>query len=177
MLTFDFKAGSGSASRRVAIGNETYTLGAFVQSNFGRRYEMTVQGKKVGLAMPGGELRGKPVGSIIAVIATDAPLLPHQLKRLARRVPVGIARTGGIGHNGSGDILSPFRQPIARLMPVTLRWLRCDLYPTARWMICLKRPRKPPKKLFLIQSSRMKPWWEPTAIQLSGSTIIVFCLY
>jgi L-aminopeptidase/D-esterase-like protein len=58
--------------------------------------------------MPGGELRGRPVGSIIAVIATDAPLLPHQLKRLARRVPVGIARTGGIGHNGSGDIFIAF---------------------------------------------------------------------
>lgn len=108
MLTFDFKAGSGSASRRVAIGDETYTLGAFVQSNFGRRHELTVMGKKVGLDMPGGELRGKPVGSIIAVIATDAPLLPHQLKRLARRVPVGIARTGGIGHNGSGDIFIAF---------------------------------------------------------------------
>ncbi len=108
MLTFDFKAGSGSASRQVVIGEETYTVGAFVQSNFGRRYEMTVKGRKVGLEMPGGELRGRPVGSIIAVIATDAPLLPHQLKRLARRVPVGIARTGGIGHNGSGDIFIAF---------------------------------------------------------------------
>jgi len=108
MLTFDFKAGSGSASRRVEIGGETFTLGAFVQSNFGRRHEMIVDGHKVGLQMPGGELRGRPVGSIIAVIATDAPLLPHQLKRLARRVPVGIARTGGIGHNGSGDIFIAF---------------------------------------------------------------------
>ena len=108
MLTFDFKAGSGSASRRIVIGGETYTLGAFVQSNFGRRGEMTVMGKRVGLEMPGGELRRKPVGSIIAVIATDAPLLPHQLKRIARRVPVGIARTGGIGHNGSGDIFIAF---------------------------------------------------------------------
>jgi L-aminopeptidase/D-esterase-like protein len=108
MLTFDFKAGSGSASRRITMGGETYTLGIFVQSNFGRRYEMTVKGKKVGLAMPGGELRMRPVGSIIAVVATDAPLLPHQLKRLARRVPVGIARTGGVGHNGSGDIFIAF---------------------------------------------------------------------
>lgn len=108
MLTFDFKAGSGSASRQVGIGENTYTVGVFVQSNFGRRHEMTVQGRKVGLAMPGGELRGRPVGSIIAVVATDAPLLPHQLKRLARRVPIGIARTGGIGHNGSGDIFIAF---------------------------------------------------------------------
>ncbi len=108
MLTFDFKAGSGSASRIVTIGDDAFTVGAFVQSNFGRRHEMMVDGRRVGLAMPGGELRGKPVGSIIAVIATDAPLLPHQLKRIARRVPVGIARTGGIGHNGSGDIFLAF---------------------------------------------------------------------
>jgi len=79
-----------------------------VQSNFGRRYEMIVDGHRVGKEMPGDELRGRPVGSIITVIATDAPLLPHQLKRLARRVPVGIARTGGIGHNGSGDIFIAF---------------------------------------------------------------------
>ena len=108
MLTFDFKAGSGSASRVVSIAGETFTVGAFVQSNFGRRYEMIVDGHRVGKEMPGDELRGRPVGSIITVIATDAPLLPHQLKRLARRVPVGIARTGGIGHNGSGDIFIAF---------------------------------------------------------------------
>jgi L-aminopeptidase/D-esterase-like protein len=108
MLTFDFKAGSGSASRLVTIHQKVYTIAAFVQSNFGRRHEMVVAGRKVGLKMPGGELRGRPVGSIIAVIATDAPLLPHQLKRIARRVPIGIARTGGIGHNGSGDIFIAF---------------------------------------------------------------------
>ena len=108
MLTFDFKAGSGSASRIVTIGDDAFKVGAFVQSNFGRRHEMVVDGHRVGLEMKGGELRGRPVGSIIAVIATDAPLLPHQLKRLARRVPVGIARTGGIGHNGSGDIFIAF---------------------------------------------------------------------
>jgi D-aminopeptidase len=58
----------------------------------------------VGRHVPGGEVRSKPMGSVIAVIATDAPLLPHQLKRLARRVPLGLARTGTVGHNGSGDI-------------------------------------------------------------------------
>ena len=104
MLCFDFKAGSGTASRRVG----DYTLGAFVQANFGRRPELTIMGRNIGAQMPGGELRGRPAGSIIVIIATDAPLLPHQLKRLARRVPVGIARTGGIGHNGSGDIFLAF---------------------------------------------------------------------
>jgi L-aminopeptidase/D-esterase-like protein len=90
MICYDFKGGSGSASRAVAVEGESYALGAFVQANFGIRRD--------------GELRGKPAGSIIAVIATDAPLLPHQLKRLARRVGLGIARSGGIAHNGSGDI-------------------------------------------------------------------------
>jgi D-aminopeptidase len=108
MLTFDFKAGSGSASRRITVHGEDFTVGVFVQSNFGRRHEMIVDGHKVGIKMPGGELRHRAVGSIIAVVATDAPLLPHQLKRIARRVPVGIARTGGIGHNGSGDIFIAF---------------------------------------------------------------------
>ena len=104
MICFDFKAGSGTASRLV----KGYTLGAFVQANFGRRPELVVMGRNVGRQMPGGELRGKPAGSIIVVIATDAPLLAHQLKRLARRVPVGLARTGGVGHNGSGDIFLAF---------------------------------------------------------------------
>jgi L-aminopeptidase/D-esterase-like protein len=112
MICYDFKGGSGSASRVVAAGGEgeggSYVLGAFVQANFGRRRELTVAGVPVGRHLPGGELRGKPAGSIIAVIATDAPLLPHQLKRLARRVGLGIARSGGIAHNGSGDIFLAF---------------------------------------------------------------------
>ncbi|MDH3596355.1 MAG: P1 family peptidase [Rhodospirillales bacterium] len=104
MICYDFKGGSGSASRAVPIDGESYLLGAFVQANFGRRRELTVAGVPVGRHLPGGELRSKPAGSIIAVIATDAPLLPHQLKRLARRVGLGIARSGGTAHNGSGDI-------------------------------------------------------------------------
>ncbi len=69
---------------------------------------MMILGVAAGKAMPGSELSGKTSGSIIVVIATDAPLLAHQLKRLARRVPVGLARTGAIGHNGSGDIFLAF---------------------------------------------------------------------
>ena len=104
MVCYDFKGGSGSASRAVAIGGAAYTLGAFVQANFGHRRELTIAGAPVGRHLPGGELRGPPGGSIIALIATDAPLLPHQLKRLARRVALGIARSGSVAHNGSGDI-------------------------------------------------------------------------
>ncbi len=104
MICYDFKGGSGSASRAVTVEGESYLLGAFVQANFGHRRELTVAGVPVGRHLPGGELRSKPAGSIIAVIATDAPLLPHQLKRLARRVGLGVGRSGGLAHNGSGDI-------------------------------------------------------------------------
>jgi L-aminopeptidase/D-esterase-like protein len=104
MVCYDFKGGSGSASRVVAVDGEAWVLGAFVQANFGRRNELVVAGVPVGRHLPGGELRSKPAGSIIAVVATNAPLLPHQLKRLARRVALGIARSGAIAHNGSGDL-------------------------------------------------------------------------
>ena len=108
MITYDFKAGNGSASRLVEIDGETFTLGIFVQSNFGRRQDLTVMGVPVGQHILHEQLRGKDQGSIIAIIATDAPLMPHQLKRLARRVPLGMARTGTIGTNSSGDIFLAF---------------------------------------------------------------------
>ena len=108
MICYDFKGGNGSASRRITIEGQAFTLGVFVQANFGLREELTVLGVAVGRHLRGGELRGRPMGSIIAVVATDAPLLPHQLKRIARRVPMGIARTGSIGHNSSGDIFLAF---------------------------------------------------------------------
>lgn len=108
MVCYDFKGGNGTASRVVKIGGRSYTVGAFVQSNFGQRPECTILGVPVGLHLKGDELRGKPAGSIIIVIATDAPLEAHQLKRIARRVPLGLARTGGIGHNSSGDIFLAF---------------------------------------------------------------------
>ena len=108
MITFDFKAGNGSASRLVDIGGEQFTLGVFVQSNFGRREDFMVMGVPVGQHILQDKLRGKEQGSIIAIIATDAPLQPHQLKRLARRVPLALARMGTIGSNSSGDIFLAF---------------------------------------------------------------------
>jgi len=108
MMTYEFKGGSASASRLVETAGGRYVVGAFVQSNFGRRHELTVRGVPVGRMLTGGELLSKGAGSIIAVVATDAPLLAHQLKRLARRVPLGLARTGSTGHNGSGDIFLAF---------------------------------------------------------------------
>lgn len=109
MITYEFKAGNGSASRRIEIADNSYTLGVFVQANFGLRREFRPFGVPLGRQIKGDEIRsGNSMGSIIAVIATDVPLLPLQLKRLARRVPMGIARTGSYGHNGSGDIFLAF---------------------------------------------------------------------
>ncbi len=108
MITYDFKGGTGGSSRLVEIEGETFTLGVLVQSNFGRRGDLTVLGVPVGQHIAHDRLRGKDQGSIIAIVATDAPLMPHQLKRLARRVPLGLARTGAIGGHSSGDIFLAF---------------------------------------------------------------------
>ena len=112
MGLFGFKGGTGTASRRV----QGYTVGVLVQANFGSREDLLVCGVPVGqhvtdLLPTYGQLDGPAPpksGSIIAVVATDAPLLPHQLKRLAGRVPLGIARTGGVGEDSSGDLFIAF---------------------------------------------------------------------
>jgi D-aminopeptidase len=108
MICYGFKGGSGTASRRVAAAGEGFIVGVFVQANFGRTADLVVAGVPVGgdlartAAAAPADTGGS--GSVIAVVATDAPLLPHQLKRLARRVPVGLARTGTYGQHSSGDI-------------------------------------------------------------------------
>ncbi|MBI1791334.1 MAG: P1 family peptidase [Acidobacteria bacterium] len=111
MVCFGFKGGSGTSSR-VAGG---YTVAAFVQCNCGRRPQLTIAGVPVGAEIPGDLPYAQgpnwvhdDVGSIIIVIGTDAPLLPHQLKRLARRATMGLARTGATSGNGSGDIFLAF---------------------------------------------------------------------
>ena len=115
MICYGFKGGIGTASRVLDEGAGGYTLGVLAQCNFGRRDLLTVAGAPVGKEISD-ELPG-PVqassamgnaGSVIVVVATDAPLLPHQLKRLARRVSMGLARTGGIAANSSGDIFIAF---------------------------------------------------------------------
>ena len=108
MSTYQFKGGSGTASRSLSIAGESYSVGAFVQSNFGRRHLMQIGGIPMGHLFPL-EQAGEPGrGSIIGVVATDAPLLPHQLSRLARRAAYGIARSGGIAANESGDLFLAF---------------------------------------------------------------------
>lgn len=116
MMCLGFKGGSGTASRIVTIKDSTYTIGVFVQSNFGSKKNLTIAGVPVGQALKDTlnyEFKAPPSyqpgdGSIIVVVATDAPLLPHQLKRIAARVPLGIGKVGGRGENGSGDIFIAF---------------------------------------------------------------------
>jgi D-aminopeptidase len=113
MVCHGFKGGIGTSSRRLGEEEGGYTVGVLVQANYGSRELLTVAGVPVGQEisdlMPVINGGGSGVGgSIIVVVATDAPLLPHQLKRLARRVPLGIARVGGISSNGSGDIFIAF---------------------------------------------------------------------
>ena len=108
MICYDFKAGNGSSSREIKIDGQKYAVGVFVQANFGAREKMTILGVPVGQHIKAAKLRGKDQGSVIAIVATDAPLQPHQLKRLARRVPLGLARTGTVGNNSSGDIFLAF---------------------------------------------------------------------
>lgn len=108
MITYDFKGGTGSASRRTAVGGQTFTLGVLVQSNFGRRSDFMALGVPLGLHLTEGLLRGRDGGSLIGIIATDAPLLPHQLARIARRASLGMARTGTVGSHSSGDIFLAF---------------------------------------------------------------------
>jgi D-aminopeptidase len=113
MICYGFKCGSGTSSRKVADTAGGYTVGVFVQANHGGRAELRIAGVPVGREIP---MPGRPgpaeapqeLGSIIIVVATDAPLLPHQLERLARRAALGLARTGATSGNGSGDIFIAF---------------------------------------------------------------------
>ena len=110
MIVHGFKGGTGTSSRRVAIRQAVYTVGVLVQANYGSRDQLTIAGVPVGREIRDlkPEVGGEDAGSIIVVIATDAPLLPHQLKRIAERASLGIGRTGGLGSNGSGDIFVAF---------------------------------------------------------------------
>ncbi len=137
MICHYFKGGIGTASRTVKVGESGYTLGVLVQCNYGTRRSLRVDGVPVGQeirdgmpCMAGGRRASRPwlaglplcsgpgpdaapapregLGSIIVVVATDAPLLPHQLKRVATRVSLGVGRMGGLGENSSGDIFLAF---------------------------------------------------------------------
>jgi D-aminopeptidase len=120
MVCYGFKGGIGTASRVLSAEQGGYTVGVLVQCNCGRRPQLTIAGVPVGreiphstpyaqsIPQPPGSAAEGDVGSIIIIVATNAPLLPHQLKRLARRATLGLARTGSTSGNGSGDIFLAF---------------------------------------------------------------------
>jgi len=118
MLTLGFKGGIGTSSRIIQVGGEQYTLGVLVQSNFGAKRNLSIAGVPVGWELrdtlntefhaPPSNRRQEGDGSIIVILATDAPLLPHQLKRIAHRIALGVGQVGGRGSNGSGDIFLAF---------------------------------------------------------------------
>ncbi|WP_297499361.1 P1 family peptidase [Thermococcus sp.] len=117
MSAFEFKGGVGSSSRVVEIGGEEYTVASLVLANFGRREDLTIAGVPVGLHLRDYPRRGTSgKGSISIVVATDAPLTARQLRRLAKRTVVGLARTGGYAYHGSGDVVLAFST--AQTVPV-----------------------------------------------------------
>lgn len=107
-VCFQFKAGIGTSSRRVRVGDTTYTVGALVAANTGVREQLRIDGVPAGRLLRAPKPSWAQQGSIIMIVATDAPLLNRQLSRLARRAHLGLARTGGTGHNGSGDFAVAF---------------------------------------------------------------------
>jgi len=109
MICYEFKGGTGTASRRCTIKGETYTTGVLVQANFGARHDLSIRGVPVGRHLTDNTLWKTPPhtnaqGSIIAIAVTDAPLMPIQLQRIAKRIGLGVGRTGTPSENGSGDI-------------------------------------------------------------------------
>ena len=118
MMCLGFKGGTGTSSRVLKIKDSSYTVGAIVQSNFGAKRNLSIAGVPLGVELkdtlnsvfngPPKSRRQEGDGSIIVIVATDVPLLPHQLKRIAQRIPLGIGIVGGRGSNGSGDIFLAF---------------------------------------------------------------------
>lgn len=119
MICYEFKGGTGTASRIVRIDGVDFTLGALVQANHGLRPWLTVLGRHVGDVMTEDRLLESELGSIVVVLGTDIPMAPHQLRRLAKRAAIGIGRGGTPGGNNSGDIFLAFstanRGPLPQL--------------------------------------------------------------
>src|SRR5581483_2907748 len=115
MICYEFKGGIGTASRKLTEKQGGYTVGVLVQCNHGRRGQLRIAGVPVGSEITDYPVWSqniaagpRDVGSIIVVVATDAPLLPHQLKRIAKRVALGLGRNGATAGNGSGDMFIAF---------------------------------------------------------------------
>ncbi len=117
MICYEFKGGTGTASRQVNLGAETYTVGALVQANHGIRPWLSVLGKPVGQVMTEGRLLEQETGSIIVILGTDAPLSGLSLRQTAKRAAIGVGRGGSPGGNNSGDIFLAFSTANDRPMP------------------------------------------------------------
>jgi len=127
MICHEFKGGIGTSSRVTAA---SHTVGVLVQANYGLRGQLRIAGAPVGREIPEGARRRAETGSIIIVIATDAPVLPHQLKRLAKRASLGLGRMGSVSGDGSGDIFVAFSTantvPAERGKAGTLRMINTE---------------------------------------------------
>lgn len=114
MICHGFKGGIGTSSRNVEVGRQSFTVGVLVQANYGERSALRLDGAPIGRHITGDDValpddpQTADAGSIIVIVATDAPLLADQCQRLAKRATVGLARVGGIGGNGSGDLFLAF---------------------------------------------------------------------
>ena len=119
MIAYEFKGGTGTASRRLALAGATFHLGVLVQANHGTRPWLRILGRPLGEEMPEDRLLSAEQGSIIVIFGTDLPLAPHQLRRLAKRAAIGIGRGGTPGGNNSGDLFLAFstanRGPLPQL--------------------------------------------------------------
>ena len=108
MICYEFKGGTGTSSRQIEIGGKGYTVAALVQANHGIRPWLTILGQPIGRLMPEDSLYSAEMGSIIVILATDAPLSGLSLRQMAKRAAIGIGRGGTPGGNNSGDIFLAF---------------------------------------------------------------------
>lgn len=108
MQLFDFKGGIGTASRTVSVGERSFTVGVLLNTNYGSRHQLQIAGQRVGRKLTENMPTHHKEGSCIGVVATDLPLHPKQLRRNARRVDIGLGRTGSVGNDGSGEIFLAF---------------------------------------------------------------------
>jgi D-aminopeptidase len=131
MICYEYKGGIGTASRVLAEASGGYRVGVLVQANHGVRHQLRIAGLPVGLELRAEPERKEEAGSIILAIGTDAPLLPHQLERLCRRAALGLARTGSVAGNGSGDIFIAFSTANAAIAEVQ-RTVSLEMLPNER---------------------------------------------
>lgn len=117
MISYEFKGGTGTSSRLVDLGGKTYTAAALVQANHGIRPWLDILGRPIGRMMPEHRLTDRETGSIIVIIATDAPLSGLSLRQIAKRAAIGVGRGGSPGGNSSGDIFLAFSVANDRPMP------------------------------------------------------------